>query len=146
MAKTSLKNVIQSVHISSIASSSRDRVYAIRKPARVISDKSDVNVDFRTGSNAFGLVRLYIALNIAGIVFLGLDPSSACKRLKTVAGCVAPPSSSALYHSSIRVSRHSKASAANRCSSIRRVRFFMRREVWLNEADVVKILDEDSAR
>lgn len=126
LPSTSLRNVMLSAHISSSASSSIDLVYAAKNVARLTSERSEVNVDLRAGSRTLGLVRLYMALNRAGIVFLGLDPSKACNRLKTVLDGILPLDEPARCQYSTSVSRHSRASAAKRCSSMRRERFLSR--------------------
>lgn len=54
----SFRKVIQSVHISSIASSSRDLAYSTKNTTRSVSLSEVVKVDFREGSKAPGFVLL----------------------------------------------------------------------------------------
>ena len=66
---------MQSPQISSKTSSSSDRAYVTRKDANSVSESCDGIADIRLGSSAAGLVLLYMALKMAGIVIFGRDPS-----------------------------------------------------------------------
>ena len=129
LANKSFKKVMQSVHISSIASSSNERAYSTKNITKSVSLSDEVKVDFRDGSRAEGFVRLYIALKIAGIVCLGLEPSRTWRRLKTIGDLKSLGDLEDFCQTSTTVSRHSRASAAKRCSRSLRARFRIRREV-----------------
>src|SRR5262249_10223033 len=100
---------MQSAHISSIVSSSSNRMYSSRNSMISVSDKSEVREDIRCGSRAEGLVRLYSALNIAGIVFFGLDPFRTFSRL--MIDLVSNGDRGGRHQRTHKVSKHSKASA-----------------------------------
>ena len=58
LANKSFKKVMQSVQISSIASSSKERAYSTKNTTKSVSLSVDVKVDLRDGSKAEGFVRL----------------------------------------------------------------------------------------
>ena len=120
---------MQSVQISSRASSSSDRAYSTRKATISRSVRSDARVDLLFKSRAVGLVRLYMALKMAGTVFFGLDPSSTWRMLKI--DFVPGPSCLATncLQISTSVSRHSSVSAANKCSNSLLARFRVLKDV-----------------
>ena len=129
---TSFKKVIQSIQISSMASSSKDSAYAIKNSPRSSSDNSDVREDFCGPSSALGLVREYMALNRAGMALFGRDPSNTWSKLMTAESLPECCCRQAV----INVSRDSKASATKERSSNFLALLRILADVKANEAEL----------
>src|SRR5271155_2754434 len=81
------------------------------------------SVDLWALLRAEGFVRLYIALKIAGIVAFGWDPLRLWNRLSTDAAWEPRSFLTAATQISMSVSTLSSASACNKFSNMRRLRF-----------------------